>query len=470
MVPLKVESRITKKMQSRGIDQKCINEFLNMVRRVPNSNSGYIPLAETSPPDSRMIIDSETLGENQNELERLGRKLLTKAVVIKLNGGRSTSMGGLVPKGILEVKNGRCYLEIIVGQIEAIKRKWGAEIPLVLMNSFFTHERTMEILADYNCNPHIFIQNQVPRLLQDSLLPMETDTDDDWAPPGHGDVFISLKRTGILERLIKSGKKWAFISNLDNLAACLEPWILGLISTQNIDFLLEVTDRTSVDRKGGTLVIHNNKLQLLELAQVEPEERDSFMDIERFKVFNTNNLWVDLEALAAALNNQTPALPLIQNHKTIGGLKIIQLESAMGAAIGIFPRARGLRVGRDRFFPTKKIGDLFLLQTDFCILDSMDRIRVNPKRPPDLSVRPSVVFDVNFLDFPHKIPERFEDPSSISLVLADSFEVSGPVFFEKNVRIEGHVAIKVPNGKPYRIYQGSILKNALYPQDLQEIR
>jgi UTP--glucose-1-phosphate uridylyltransferase len=459
---IQTDQLIRRKMAQRGLKPEEIDNFLRMVKRIPSEGSGYVPLADTSAPESKWIFDSADWKENA-ELTSRGKKLLSKVVIIKLNGGRSTSMGGLVPKGTLVAKNGRSYLDIIIGQVESMRRKWQTDVPLVLMNSFFTHDPTMKLIRRLPVAPITFMQNQVPRLLEAGLTPMNTETEDDWAPPGHGDIYWSLKRTGLLDWLRSEGKRWAFISNLDNLAASLEPWIVGLLDKEGIEFLLEVTDRTIADRKGGTLVIRKGKLDLLEIAQVFPHEREMFMDIERFKVFNTNNVWVDLDSVDRALERESLRLPLIQNHKTILGQKIIQLETAMGAAIGAFQRARGLRVGRERFFPTKKVGDLFVLQSDVCVLDKMDRLLANPLRPRFLPLRPNVHFSSNFLEMPHEMNDRFEDPAGVSLLQAQSLDVSGPVFFERNVRIEGRVSIIAPLDKPYTIRRGSVLRDGVYP-------
>jgi UTP--glucose-1-phosphate uridylyltransferase len=232
---------------------------------------------------------------------------------------------------------------------------------------------------------------------------------------------------------------------------------------EKIEFLLEVTDRTPADRKGGTLVIRDGRLDLLEIAQVSPQDRDLFMDIDRFRVFNTNNVWIDLDALAESLDSGPLNLPLIQNHKKIGLEKIIQLETAMGAAVGSFSRARGLRVGRDRFFPTKKVEDLFRLQSDACILDDMCRLQINPQRPPHLPPRPQVQFSPDFLADPLDFPEHFEDPESVSLLAAISLEVTGRVFFERDVKVEGRVIVSPDNGETYRIPRGTVLRDGRYP-------
>lgn len=457
-----IEQKIRRKMERRNISADAIDDFLNKVERARVGRS-YVPLEELSAPDFDRVLDLSSDPRHIAELHERGKTLLNRVAVVKLNGGRNTTMGGKVPKGILRAKTGRSYLEIIIGQVRAVRERFAADIPLVLMNSFFTQGPTLEVVSTCDLPILMFLQGQVPRLIQDTWEPLESGTDEDWVPPGHGDVYLSLLRTGLLEQLRERGCRWAFISNLDNLAAYLDPWILGAIEEYDVDFLLEVTDRTPADRKGGTLVVQDGRVDLLEIAQVSPEQRHAFMDIQRFKVFNTNNVWVDLDALWDALMNRTLTLPLIQNHKELHDTRIIQLETAMGAAIGSFPRARGLRVGRDRFFPTKQVADLFVLQSDACVLDSMNRLQRSPQRPPFLPFMPAVAFAPDFLASPEDMYSRFEDPASVSLVAAESLEVSGSVFFERDVRIEGKVAIGAGQGKHFRVPAGTVLRNETCP-------
>ena len=43
-----------------------------------------------------------------------------------------------------------------------------------------------------------------------------------WYPPGHGDIYQSLKRSGLLDQFLKQGKEFIFISNIDNLGATVD--------------------------------------------------------------------------------------------------------------------------------------------------------------------------------------------------------------------------------------------------------
>ncbi len=104
-----------------------------------------------------------------------------------------------------------------------------------------------------------------------------------------------------------------------------------------------------------------------------------------------------------------------------------------------------------------------MLQSDVCVLDSMNRLQRSPRRPASLPFMPAVSFAPSFLESPEEMYSRFEDPSSVSLGLAESLDVSGAVFFERDVRIEGKVAIHAPEGKDCRIPAGTVLRDGSYP-------
>lgn len=173
----------------------------------------------------------------------------------------------------------------------------------------------------------------------------------EWCPPGHGDIYCCLYETGILERLLKNGYRYAFVSNADNLGAVFAACIAGYMAEKNIPFLMEVARRTPADRKGGHLALKNASLLLRERAQCPEDAVAEFENIEKYSYFNTNSLWINLEALDAALkaHNGFLDLPLIKNPKTINpsdpqSEPVYQLETAMGAAISVFKDAAALHV------------------------------------------------------------------------------------------------------------------------------
>lgn len=132
-----------------------------------------------------------------------------------------------------------------------------------------------------------------------------------------------------------------------------------------IDFVMEVTDKTRADVKGGTLIQYENKLRLLEIAQVPNEHIEDFKSVKTFKFFNTNNIWAKLSSIEHVLNERTLNMEIIINHKTLeNGLRVIQLETAVGAAMKCFEGAIGINVPRSRFLPVKKTSDLLLVMSN----------------------------------------------------------------------------------------------------------
>jgi UDP-N-acetylglucosamine pyrophosphorylase len=73
-------------------------------------------------------------------------------------------------------------------------------------------------------------------------------------PPGHGDFYQSIYDSGVLDELIKEGRKYCFMSNIDNMGATVDLNILAQCIQNKNEFIMEVTEKTRADVKGGTLI------------------------------------------------------------------------------------------------------------------------------------------------------------------------------------------------------------------------
>merc|ERR1711881_510555 len=135
---------------------------------------------------------------------------------------------------------------------------------------------------------------------------------------------------------------------------------------------------------------------LRESAQCPEEDEKAFQDTSKYTYFNTNNLWVDLEALKAAFEKNGGCLPLpvMKNAKTVDprdkkSTKVTQLETAMGAAISCFEGAKALQIPRSRFAPVKKCDDLVALRSDAYVITEDSRIELAEARagvPPTIKL------------------------------------------------------------------------------------
>ena len=88
-----------------------------------------------------------------------------------------------------------------------------------------------------------------------------------------------------------------------------------------------------------------------------------------YRIFNTNSLWINIAAIKRVMEADGMDLEIIVNAKTTdAGEPVIQLETAVGAAIKHFRNAHGVNVPRSRFLPVKSCSDLLLVTSDLYTL------------------------------------------------------------------------------------------------------
>jgi UTP--glucose-1-phosphate uridylyltransferase len=442
------------KMRGEGLPETAVETFAHYERLLRKGDQGTLPESELEPlsdlPDAGSLPDSDGAA-------------LDQAVVLKLNGGLGTSMGMTRTKSLLEVKEGLTFLDVIVRQILWLRERHGARVPLLLMNSFATRDDTLAALERYpdlavDALPLDFLQGKVPKLLEDGHEPVSWPADPalEWAPPGHGDVYTSLDGSGMLDELLERGYRYAFLSNSDNLGAVLDPRILDWFAGEGLPFLSESTDRTEGDRKGGHLARRRSDggLVLRETAQTPDEDREAFEDVSRHRFFNCNNVWVDLRALRRTLDERghVLGLPMIVNRKTVdptdpSSPAVVQLETAMGAAIGVFEGAGALRVPRSRFTPVKTTNDLLVVRSDAYRLGEDWTVSTAREQPPVVWLDPAYYKLMG--DFEPRFPE-----GAPSLLECERLEVEGDVTFGANVVVRGAVKVEGPR----RVADGEVLE------------
>ena len=429
----------TEKMRDAGVAQPAIDTFAHYYRELEAGATGMLPESEIEP------VGDLPRADDLPDPPDGGRAGLRKAAVIKLNGGLGTSMGMTRPKSLLEAKDGLTFLDVIVRQAEHLG------VPLVLMNSFATSDDTMRYLAEHHQDADVqeFLQNKEPKLLVDDLTPATwpDDPELEWAPPGHGDLYVALQGSGMLETLLDRGYEAAFVSNSDNLGAVLDPAILHAFLDSGAPFLMEVVPRTKADRKGGHLARRRDDGQLVlrESAQTPEEDVEASQDVDRHPYSNTNNLWVNLVSLDAVLREREGVLglPIIVNRKTVDpsdehAPEVFQIETAMGAAISVFEGAQAIEVSRQRFAPVKTTNDLLLLRSDFYRLtDAADVVPAEGREPGSVFVDLDPDHYKLLRDFDARFPA-----GPPSLAKATRFVVRGDVTFGPDVAIAGEAELE----------------------------
>lgn len=469
MNSLSAQDLICMKMEKDGAADLAIRTFCSRFKQLESGQEQNVSEKDFLPLGDIPFYDELPKASNNAEL-------LSQTVVLKLNGGLGTSMGLNKAKSLLPVKENLSFLEIILKQICSLRKTHQANIPLVLMNSFSTEKDSLDTVhssegfeAGQNGVNLSLLQNRVPKLCRDTLAPAEYPEapEKEWCPPGHGDIYTALLTSGLLDDLIGKGYQYMFVSNSDNLGATLDMRILAWFAANSIPFLMEVTQRTAADKKGGHLARYKNgRLILRESAQCPDDETEAFQDVSRFQYFNTNNIWINLPALKNLLNAQEGILdlPLIVNKKTVNPQNpaspaVFQLETAMGGAIGVFDDAQALCVPRTRFSPVKKTCDLLRIWSDLYTLTPDYRVSQNPERKTAL---PDINLDDRYYKFMADFTARFPEGAP-SLLACSSLTIEGDVVVEEDVTLQGDIHISNTTRNRVHIPAHSTLKNFKTP-------
>lgn len=443
------EQAFVRRMEEVEMPRPAIRSFLYQLGKLNAGDDGLIPSQSIEGVFDAPDFDS--LGGYCDS----GSHELSRVATIKLNGGLGTSMGLNEAKSLLPIRDGLTFLDLIVRQVLSLRERSASQHPLLLMNSYRTERASMDLLSRY---PDLasqevalsFLQHRVPRVDASTMAPVELPErpELEWCPPGHGDLYLALSTSGLLDAMMHAGVRFAFVSNADNLGAIVSTRILGYMDEHDLDFVMEVADRTEADRKGGHLCrLPNGRFGLREIAQCPPDEIERFQDTQEYSLFNTNNIWLRLAGVRRLLDENQGILPLptIVNRKPVDSsdphsAQSIQLETAMGAAISLFDRAAAVRVPRRRFSPVKTTNDLLAVRSDAYRLQDDHRLSLHPElaQPPniDLDSRYYKLIDDFEARFPYGPP---------SLYRCETLAIAGDVLFGRHVRIEGKTHLRATN-------------------------
>lgn len=451
--------RATARMRDAGMPQLAIDVFADYYHQLEQGRTGLIPEESITP-----ITQVDDLADARFGAEEQAQAL-RRTVFVKLNGGLGTSMGMDRAKSLLPVREGLCFLDIIVRQLQAVRAATGVQAPLILMNSFRTRDDSLALLAGHpplnpDGIPSDFCQHREPKLLVETLEPVDWPSDPglEWCPPGHGDIYVALQTTGILDELIARGYRYMNTSNADNLGAAPDGRLAAWFAASGAPYSPEVCLRTPADRKGGHLAVRRSDGQMIlrDTAQTPDEDMRWFTDEHRHRFFHTNNLWFDLVALrdALAVRGGPPGLPLIRNRKHVdpsdpSAPEVFQIESALGAIVELFDGARPVLVPRERFLPVKTTDDLALLRSDVYELDADSRLRRTTGGIPLVRLDPEHYKRI--ADFEARFPAGVP-----SLREASSLTVQGDWTFGSGVVVHGD-AVLGPTERPMRVEDGARL-------------
>ena len=324
-----------------------LRERLRTQGRSPQQN---LIAGTITPPHDGDVREVAAVGTpTRARVTELGRKAIAagQVGVVILAGGMATRFGGVV-KAAAEVVDGRSFLDVKLADVARIAADTGGTVPVYLMASFATAD-AVRALGEARSTAQVpvetFTQFVSVRLQPDGGLFLDGEGKPSLYATGHGDLPFALRASGVLERFRAGGGRLLLVSNVDNVAATLDPVIVGTHIASGDPVTVEVVQKHPGD-KGGAPARVDGVGQIVEAFRFPPS-----FDQDSIPVFNTNTFVFDAAALAQPFD-----LSWFAVSKSIDGREGIQFERLMGQLSAFMP-SHFLRVDRDgpdgRFQPAK---------------------------------------------------------------------------------------------------------------------
>ena len=470
----------------RGMSLKDASRFIRVrerfLQKKPTQWSKIVP------PEDDFDLCDEIPDIDQNEFLQC-KKQLSELIILQFNGGTGIEMGYSGPKSAMALgkqipqDSGKADdefvdnpLSCILQHIHLTNKAWGVDIPLFLLNSPATHDATVKLLekSPYHEKVRVFhlIQTIFPVCDDQNLKPIPDSTADlsGWYPTGSGEAFKLIIESPAYQRLKNEGKKYLFMSNIENLGRAIEPKILNYFATSQSSACLEVTDRLSVDSYGGILVQHQNtnEIGIIEVNQIPYQMRDNFSAID-YPYYNTNNIWVKLDALEACFRDKEPETNLHIKAAYVGKVRGLRIENPASQTVFAMDDVRILVVPRSRYVKIVNTEDLLAIQSNIYNLEhgviQMNKARV-PATTPMIKLGDAV--SKQYFKLIHEYQKRIKSiPNCLEL---EHLTISGDVTLGANVTLKGTVIIVAEKGSRIDIPNGTTLENKIVTGQLQILK
>lgn len=364
------------------LDEKNKNKLLNQIENIDFElmNSLYNSTKKSSNQDDAKIepieyLDKFKLNELYKEYEEIGKKAIKagKLAAVTMAGGQGTRLGHNGPKGTFDIglDSHKSLFELLCDTLKEASKKYEVQIPWFIMTSEENNDQTVEFFKKnkyfgYEKNIYFFKQGQLPMLDTEGKILLGEDGLVKLASDGHGGVYESLVKNGMIDKMKELGVEWIFIGGIDNcLVKMVDPVLMGMAISKNVQAAVKSVVKANPHEKVGVFCKKNGKPGVVEYTEISEEMAES-TDENGELLFGESHILCNLFSLNSVERMGSNPLPYHVAYKKAtyidkDGNKVVpdgpnayKFEAFLFDAFGELDNMAVLRVKREEEFAPVK--------------------------------------------------------------------------------------------------------------------
>ncbi len=259
--------------QLQRIDFELIdNLYRNTTKEIKHDNVKIEPIE---------YWDKERLGGKYDFYEDIGIEAIKagKLAAVTMAGGQGTRLGHNGPKGTFDIglDSNKSLFELLCDGLKEAGKKYGVEVPWFIMTSKENNEQTIEFFKKnkyfgYEKNIYFFTQGELPMVDTEGKILIGENGLIKEAADGHGGVYESLVKSGMVDKMKELGVEWVFIGGVDNcLVKMVDPVLMGLAIYKGVTGAGKSVVKVSPEEKVGVFCKKNERPNVIEYTEISPE-------------------------------------------------------------------------------------------------------------------------------------------------------------------------------------------------------
>lgn len=194
--------------------------------------------------------------------------------------GNGTRLGHNGPKGTFDLglNSHKTIFELLCDNLKEAHKLYDTYVPWYIMTSKQNQEETEEFFKQKNYFGYpkekilFFTQGELPVLNEQGKLLLDKNKKINEAADGHGGIFVSMRKNGIIENMKQKGIKWAFIGPVDNiLVKMVDTVFVGLCEEKRVFAGGKSIVKAYPEEKVGVFCKKQEKPSVIEYTEISKE-------------------------------------------------------------------------------------------------------------------------------------------------------------------------------------------------------